>query len=386
MQTNPSIWSGRYLALLLATFAYFLTMGIMLPVLPVHVKTALHGGGRDIGLVIGAFGFSALLFRPLAGYLGDRYGRRPIAVGGAAIVALSVLAYSLSTTIATLAMARFFTGVGEAMFFVAALSMISDVVAPQGRGRAFNFFTIALYAGMSAGPLVGEFLYQQFFTQYIWLFGAGAASSAAVICLLLGETNAQRGGRPRVRLIHPAALRPGLILLASVFGLAGFNTFMPLFAKSLHLPGSSPLFAAFAIALITVRILGAGLPERYGYQNITKVALACSALGLLLIGWSHNLPLALAGTVVFSVGQAFAFPVLTAIAVAKAGPADRAAVLATFSAFLDAGFCFSPMVLGWFADRVALESIFHICAAVSVLGCVAIFSTAPRLAPAPVKP
>ncbi|MCE3602808.1 MFS transporter [Massilia sp. P8910] len=377
MQASSSIWSGRYMALLLATFAYFLTMGIMLPILPVHVKVALHGGGREMGLVIGAFGFSALLFRPLAGYLGDRFGRRPIAVGGAFIVALSVFMYSQCTTVATLSVARFITGIGEAFVFVAVLSMISDIIAPQGRGRAFNFFTIALYAGMSVGPLAGEFLYQQYFTRYVWLFGAATAASAGAIFLLLGETNANCGGRPRIRLIHPAALRPGLILIASVFGLAGFNAFVPLYAKMLHLSGSALLFAVFACALIATRILGAGLPERLGNETMTKIALACSAGGLVLIGLSNSLPMVLAATLVFSVGQAFAFPVLTAIAVAKAGPSDRAAVLATFSAFLDAGFCFSPMILGLIADHVRLETIFFICAAVSMAGLIGIFRAAP---------
>lgn len=373
------------MALLLATFAYFLTMGIMLPILPVHVKVALHGGGREMGLVIGAFGFSALLFRPLAGYLGDRFGRRPIAVGGACIVAVSVFMYSQCATVATLSVARFFTGIGEAFVFVAVLSMISDIIAPQGRGRAFNFFTIALYAGMSVGPLAGEFLYQQYFTRYVWLFGAATAASAGAIFLLLGETNANRGGRPRIQLIHPAALRPGLILLASVFGLAGFNAFVPLYAKMLHLSGSALLFAVFACALIATRILGAGLPERLGNETMTKIALACSAGGLVLLGLSNSLPMVLAATVVFSVGQAFAFPVLTAIAVAKAGPSERGAVLATFSAFLDAGFCFSPMILGLAADHVSLETVFFICAAVSAAGCAGIFRAAPASAVDPLK-
>ena len=41
--------------------------------------------------------------------------------------------------------------------------------------------------------------------------------------------------------MHPAALRPGLVLVASVFGFAGFSAFVALYARDLGLDGG-PLY------------------------------------------------------------------------------------------------------------------------------------------------
>ncbi|MEQ1787654.1 MAG: hypothetical protein ABL966_11415 [Acidimicrobiales bacterium] len=45
--------TGRFLIVTLATFAYFLGLGSLLPTLPRYVEDELGGNGLEIGLVIG---------------------------------------------------------------------------------------------------------------------------------------------------------------------------------------------------------------------------------------------------------------------------------------------------------------------------------------------
>src|SRR6476619_435170 len=98
---------------------------MLLPVVPLFVKHELLGNNLAVGIVVGAFAVGAVVVRPYAGRIGDRYGRRVLIVGGALIVGVSAVLYHLATIEAVLIGVRVIGGVGEAAFFVGAGTMIT---------------------------------------------------------------------------------------------------------------------------------------------------------------------------------------------------------------------------------------------------------------------
>ena len=66
------------------------------------------------------------------------------------------------------------------------------------------------------------------------------------------------------RLINRKALLPAVLLLAAVWGMAGFLAFVPLYARDLGLPSSGWLLFLFAAVVVAIRSLGARLPDRLG--------------------------------------------------------------------------------------------------------------------------
>ena len=153
---RPSLVTRPFLLVLLSTLGYFLCVGMLLPVVPRFVEGPLGGSDVAVGLTAGVFSLTAVLFRPFVGRFGDRRGRRPLIVGGSAIVAATVLAYHIVDSIVPLVVFRLIAGVGEAMFFVGAASAVNDLAPDERRGEAVSFFTLSLYAGISFGPILGE--------------------------------------------------------------------------------------------------------------------------------------------------------------------------------------------------------------------------------------
>src|SRR4051794_41864729 len=66
-----------------------MAVGAVLPVLPHYVKGPLNYGSLAVGFAIGAFAFTALASRPIAGHIADSRGRRPVVAVGAALAALA---------------------------------------------------------------------------------------------------------------------------------------------------------------------------------------------------------------------------------------------------------------------------------------------------------
>src|SRR5215203_1263234 len=71
------VLTPAFLLVAAATFFAFLSIGIVLPVLPRYTEGPLGAGDIGVGIAIGAASVTALLAQPPAGRLGDLRGRRP---------------------------------------------------------------------------------------------------------------------------------------------------------------------------------------------------------------------------------------------------------------------------------------------------------------------
>ncbi len=153
---KPRLVTPLFVVVLVSTFAYFMSVGLLLPTLPRFIEGPLGRSDVAVGISIGAFSVVAVLLRPLAGRAGDRRGKRPLVVGGAAIVAASIAGYNLVHALPTLLIFRCIAGAGEAMFFTGSASIVSDIAPEERRGEAVSIFSLALYGGLSLGPILGD--------------------------------------------------------------------------------------------------------------------------------------------------------------------------------------------------------------------------------------
>ena len=98
--TSPGVvdrvYTPKVLAVFAATALYFSVGGLSFPVLPRLVEQELGGSKADIGLAFGVFAIGMLLVRPVAGWLLDRVGRRPVMLGGSLGVAVLQLLHVYS--------------------------------------------------------------------------------------------------------------------------------------------------------------------------------------------------------------------------------------------------------------------------------------------------
>ena len=370
MQQQSRVLTKPFVLTMLAEFALCMSVGMLLAIVPVYADDELGVGSFGVALAVAAVSPMVLVCQPLAGRYADRNGRRILVVVGGILAALTVAGYLVATSLPLLVLLRLLTGAGEAMALVGAATIVTDLAPEHRRGEALSIFSLGLWGGLALGPMLGELVLGDARYDAVWLLAAACCLTAGLIGLLLPETAPARAvdADSSARLVHPAAIGPGLVLAFTVLGFAGLGTFGALYARDLGLDGAGSVFLVFSAVVVSTRLVARQVPDRLGPKRTSRIALSLIAAGLFTIGlW--NVPAGLfAGTVFVGVGHALAFPSLMTLAV-SAGPAsERSSIVGTFSAFTELGFLVGALTLGAVASAVGYDGVFVVCAFGPLLG------------------
>jgi MFS family permease len=132
-------------------FFGYVGLTVAIPVLPRFVRDSFGASDFEIGLTVLATGLTALLMRPVAGYLADRNGHRLIMQAGALIVAAGGLLYFAPIGLPGLIAVRLLLGVGEASLFTAGAVWTVSLAPHHRRGQLIGLYGVSMWGGISAG-------------------------------------------------------------------------------------------------------------------------------------------------------------------------------------------------------------------------------------------
>ena len=385
MSRRPAF--AAFAGIFIVTMLGLLAVGATLPVLPRYVKGPIGSTDLAVGVVSGAFAITGLAFRPLAGHIADARGRRITVVAGALLSAIAGLLYFVPAGVPGLVVARLFLGAGEGMVFTAGSAWVVDLAPPDRRGRLIGLYGLAIWSGLSLGPVIGELLLRASSFEMVWAFAAGAPLLGALLATRIPErfTPRSREGK-RAPFLAREAVRPGLALSLGVVGFAAVAAFLVLHLEDRGIGHGAETFTAFAATVVLVRLLGGDLPDRVGPVPCALGAALLEAVGLAILGVAESAPVAIVGAMIMGGAYSTLYPALALIVVERVPEERRGVALGTFTACFDLGVGLgSPLVgavvaLGGYADA-------FFAGAVCALGAAAIAAFAlPREAPSRAEP
>ena len=297
---------GHFVALIAALMAVnALAIDSMLPALPaIGQSLGVDDENRRQWIVTAyllGFGAAQIVYGPLA----DRFGRKPLLLGGiGAYVLFSGLA-AFSTSFTTLLVARALMGVGAAATRVLAVSVVRDRYSGRDMARVMSLAFIVFLAVPILAPSIGQII--MLFGPWRWVFGGLGCFGATVMAwtaLRLPETLHPSDRLPFVPGRIAAAFRYTVtnriavgymlamtLVLGALFGF--INSAQQVFADTLAAPRLfTAVFAFIAGFMALSSFLNARIVGRLGPRRVSHAALvgfiAISALHAVLAVSGHE--------------------------------------------------------------------------------------------------
>lgn len=324
------------------------------------------------------FGLTKAAVNYFAGYLVDRYQRKPMLVAGWLLGLPVPLLLMWAPTWEWVLLANVLLGVSQGLTWSVTVIMKIDLVGPRLRGTAMGFNEAAGYAALAAVAwATGAIAETAGLRPAPFFLGlAVAALGLGISTLFVRETS--------YHVTHEAALHTGHLEgdldSRQVFALTSWGNRSLSSACRAGLVnnlnegmawGLLPvLFATAGLNLATVggliaiapavwgfgQLLTGALSDRIGRKLLIVVGQFNQAAGLLIIALGGQIEYWVAGSILFGAGTAMAYPTLIAAVSDIAHPSWRGAAIGVYRLWRDLGFAVGAVLAGVLADLYSIQT------------------------------
>lgn len=356
---------------------------MLVPVLPLFITGVLGASAATLGLIEGLAESTASLVKVWSGRVSDRGARKPWALAGYGLSALSRPLIAVAGSWPALLGARLVDRTGKGIRSAPRDAIIAADTPPAELGRAFGVHRGLDTLGAAIGPLVAfAALNVLGYRGLFWLSTIPACAAVVVLALFVRERREDVAARQAaVREPFPRDPRIALFLVAvGVYALGNSSdAFLFLRVRDLGMPIVALPLVSFTFNLIYAGVsapagiaadrLGRGRVARWG---LLVFALVYAGFGAARAGWQGWALFALYG-----VFMAFTEGVWKAYLGELAPPNARGAVYGAFNAVVGAAALPASLVAGRLWDVVGHGAPFYYGAGMA-LASAALLALAPR--------
>ncbi|HEV2967974.1 MAG TPA: MFS transporter [Candidatus Dormibacteraeota bacterium] len=179
------------------------------------IQKEFHLSDSQVGLLGSAFLLVYAVAAVPFGFWADRGVRKTVVAAGVAIWSLATLFTGFARSFPQLFVSRAVLGIGEAGYYPAGTSLLSDYFPKEQRGRTMSIWGAGSTFGIAVGFAGGGYIAEKFGWRSAFFFAAVPGILFALLAFGLREPlrgNAEKIGRA-VERIHDASLRNFIDLL-----------------------------------------------------------------------------------------------------------------------------------------------------------------------------
>ncbi|WP_174187368.1 MFS transporter [Nocardia barduliensis] len=357
--------------------AYGIGMGAAAPVMAL---TALDLGASPAvaGLTVASVGLGQILGDIPAGQVVARFGERLSIIGASTAGTIGVLLCLLTPTVPLLGVGLVIVGLSNAVWGLARMSYLSEVVPFERRARAMSLFGGAMRLGFFVGPFLGAAVIAGLGTR-----GGFAVQLAAIVIagwlmarLPDPHTSAAAIQRPTLSLIGVARAHRTLLLTLGTGSLlmgaarSSREAVLPLWADHLGVDAATAsLIFGIGAGLDVLCAYPAGhLMDRYGRRFIAVPSLIILAIAYLAVPLTDSVSTLGIAAIVLGIGNGIGNGLIMTIGADIAPLANRAEFLAAWRLTHDGGFFAGPLAISGLAAISPLAVAVLAIGGVSALG------------------
>lgn len=352
------LWTKSYISMVVGMLFLFTAFYMLYPTLPLYIKE-IGGNESQVGLAMGVFMLSAVIFRPVIGGLLDRFGRRPFIVIGIVLFAVAMYLYDWVGGIIALMGLRVLHGMTWAVSTTSTLTAITDMIPTTRRGEGLGWSGMAMTLAMAIGPMFGLWVTENLSFHSMFLFAFGLSVVALLLTFGAKMPFQPQTSSRKIELFEKSVLPVTITVFFLFIAYGSITTFVPLFADSIEV-NSGTFFLVYAITLVLVRPIAGKLSDRHGESFIIVPALVVTILALVALSFSTGLVGVLIAAILYGIGFGSAQPALQAATI-RLVRSDRIGMAnASFTTATDLGIGLGAIVLGWVSQHTNYQVLFTV--------------------------
>jgi MFS family permease len=378
--------SKDYVTLMLACTGTAFCNYFFFTALPLYA-VKISGSNIFGGLMVVVYSIAALLARPAAGIISDKFGRVKLLIAGALICAVACAMYGLTTSIILLLIIRGINGFGFGMHSTCGGAAAADVIPKSRMAEGIGYFGLyatvaAAFAPMIALTIVGDGEMGDF--RFLFFLAAGLCLMSMIAdCTIsyerkrkiekaasneTGKKEEPSGPLPRTFLgFEYAVFLPVAVLILVFFAQSSINNFLSLFAADRGLGNIGLYYTFSAVGLFISRILFGRLTDRRGPDIVVIPGMIATAVGLMIIPFIHNpWPLFILG-LPMGLAQGAVCPSINALIFLRCSPQRRGTASGAYFAAIDVGFAIGGIVFGVVSDIIGYSFVYWTAAVLTVI-------------------
>jgi MFS family permease len=365
------LFTSNFVFATLANFINSFGMQMLVATLPVYVIT-LGGSQADAGLVSGVLALTALVFRPLLGWLTDAWRRRPLVLMGTSFYGLASMVYLLAGSIPLLVLGRLVHGFGLSCYTTASNAYVADIAPVKRRAEAVGIYAAAQDFGLIMGPVTGFMLVGLIGFQHLFYFTGGLAFTAFSISILPKEHRPswkikRQPWSPRTSIVAVDALPIAWMALCMGIGFGAINAFISIFAQSRGVQNPGFYFMVQAVALLASRTPAGRLADRCGRAITIIPGVMLMVLAIALLPLARGFPNFVISASLFGMGFGSAQPATMALLIDRVRPEQRGLATSTYFTGFDGGISIGAILLGVVSQHWGFGVMWPISAACTLL-------------------
>jgi MFS family permease len=377
-------------ALLVVVNAFVGAMvGLERSILPVIAEREFHLAARTALLsFIVVFGLAKALTNYGAGWVADRFGRKPVLVAGWLVAVPVPFLLMWAPSWNWVLVANVLLGISQGLTWSTTVIMKIDLVGAKQRGLAMGLNEFAGYVALAASALATGWIAAHYGPrpQPFYLGVVYVAIGFVLSALLVGETQ-HHMQHESVLVGHESSdsmLSSRQIFWRTTIGDANLSTVTQAgLVNNLNdglVWGLFPVVLALAgLDLAQIGLLAAIYPATWGVGQLITGALSdrigrkplivwgmwLQAIGIMVIAWADEfLAFAISG-LLLGVGTAMVYPTLLAAIGDVAHPAWRASAVGVYRLWRDLGYAIGALLAGVTADMFGLDAAIAVTAALT---------------------
>jgi len=355
---RPALWTRDFIFVTAINVLLFFGMQTQLAALPVYLRQ-LSGSDSVVGLCIALGTASALIARPLAGYVSDRFGRAPVLFAGLALMMAAMFSYSWFPIVWVIVLIRSINGFSWGTATTASNTVATDIIPEKRLGEGMGFFSLSQSVSMALAPAIGLAIMEAFGYRNMTLFAVGLLLAACIPAALLKykPIRQSKEKQPFVP-FEKSAMKPSLVMIFVGIPLGSALSFSALYGISLGIGSGALFLTCFAISMFVSRPIAGRLIDRFGFHKIIYPGFAVYILSMALLSGAKSLTAFLAVALLQGIAYGMVQNGLQTMSLTNVSPQRRGAANATFFTCFDFGIGLGNLLAGLLATAIGYASMY----------------------------